>query len=121
MSKEHKEDVHNHVSNFGGMTGKYGLVIDYLKSGGATIQKITMDSVVLASKSMIWTLDYVADNLEVRMKGYVPLLGNIHKKWVFPEHYPQEKMIEEFENYLSWQMEQFKKSVENNPYQHLNE
>ncbi|CCZ10961.1 putative uncharacterized protein [Odoribacter sp. CAG:788] len=69
---------------------------------------------------MIWTLDYVGVNLEVRMKGYMPLLGNINKKWIFPDDYPQEKMIEEFENYFNWQIEQLKKGAQNNPYEHLN-
>ena len=69
---------------------------------------------------MNWTLDYIGNNLEVKMKGYMPLFGNINKKWIFQDGYPQEKMIEEIENFLSWQMEQFQKTMENSPYEHLN-
>lgn len=120
VNKEHKEHVETHITNFGGMMGKYGKVINYLKSGGLTIQKTTKESVVLASQSMTWTLDYVGENLEVRMKGYMPMLGNIQKKWIFPDGYPQEKIVEEFENYMDWQMKQLQKIAQNNPYEHLN-
>ncbi|MDR0982076.1 MAG: hypothetical protein LBM07_02375 [Culturomica sp.] len=120
VNKDHKEHVQTHVTGFGGMQGKYGILIDYLKSGGLQVQKMTRDSVILSSNSMYWTLDYVGNDLEVRMKGYIPLLGNINKKWVFQDGYPQEKMLEEIENYLTWQMNQLKKAGENNPYEHLN-
>ena len=120
INKDHKEHVNAHVSNLGGMMGKYGIVINHLKSSGLSIQKTTKDSVILSSQSATWTSDYVGNNLEVKMKGYMPLLGNINKKWSFPDGYPQEKMIEEFENYFSWQIEQLKKMSQNNPYEHLN-
>lgn len=120
INKDHKEHVNTHVSNFGGMIGKYGVVINYLKSSGLSIQKTTKDSVILSSQSNTWTLDYVRHNLEIRMKGYMPLLDNINKTWSFPDGYPQEKMIEEFENYFNWQIEQLKKGAQNNPYEHLN-
>lgn len=54
------------------------------------------------------------------MKGCVPLLGNINKKWIFPDGYPQEKMIKEFENYVGWQIEQLQKVAQRNPYEYLN-
>lgn len=120
INKDHKEHINAHVSNFGGMMGKYGLVINYLKSSGLQVQKMTNDCVILSSKSSTWALDYVGYNLEVRMKGYMPLLGNINKKWTFPDGYPQEKMIEEFNNYEEWQMEQLQKAAQHNPYEHLN-
>ena len=113
INKEHKEHVGTHVTNYGGMTGKYGMVINYLKSGGQTIQKITKDSVVLVSKNMTWTLDYVGFNLEFKVKGFMPMLGNIDKKWIFPDKYPQEKIVEEVENYLNWQMERLKDITKN--------
>lgn len=120
INKDYKEHINTHVSNFGGMMGKYGLVINYLKSSGLQVQKMTNDCVILSSKSSTWELDYVGYNLEVRMKGYMPLLGNINKKWTFPDGYPQEKMIEEFNNYAEWQMEQLQKAAQHNPYEHLN-
>ena len=60
------------------------------------------------------SLDYVGGNIEVRMNGFIPILGNFDKKWVFPSSYSQEKMIIEIENYLTWEMEQLKDVVNNN-------
>ena len=31
INKDHKEHVNAHVSNFGGMMGKYGIVINHLR------------------------------------------------------------------------------------------
>lgn len=119
INKEHKEHVVSNITNFGGMERKYSTVLYYLKSSGFTIQKLTTESVILSSKSMHWTLDYIGYNLEVRIKGNVPLLGSISKKWIFPDGYPQEKMIEEFDNYFNWQMEQLIKRSQNNPFEHF--
>ena len=46
----------------------------------------------------------------------MPQLGCQKKKWVFPDGYPQEKMIEEIDNYATWQVEQMLKASENNQY-----
>lgn len=119
INSEHKEDVDSHITKFGGMEGKYGEIIEYLESSGLHIQKTTKDSIVLSSTSATWMLDFVEPNLEVRMRAYVPLLGKINKKWIFPSSYPQEKMIEEFDNYADWQIEQLKKATQHNPYEHI--
>lgn len=120
MNKDYKEHVDSHVTKFGGMKGKYNMVIEYLKSSGLQVQKMTKDSIILTTNSATWTLDYVGCNLEVRMEGYMPILGNISKKWIFPNGYPQEKMIEEFNNYAEWQIEELKKAAEYNAYEHIN-
>lgn len=120
ITKDYKNDVKENVTNYGGMLLKYNTLIDYLKSGGVHIQKVTTNSVLLSSQNMNWSLDYVASNLEVRMKGLMPVLGNIDKRWVFPDSYPQEKMIIEIENYLTWKMEQLKKIANNKFDQYLN-
>lgn len=111
INKDHKSYVETHLTKFGGMQGKFGQVIDYLKAGGLVVKKITADSVILSSSSMLWTLDYVEDTLEVLMKGNIPLYGNVRKKWIFPDGYPQDKIIEEIENYIDWQFHQFKKNI----------
>lgn len=96
------------------MMVKYGILIGYLESVGVQVQKVSKDSVILASNSMNWTLDYVGFNLEVRMKGFMPMLGNVNKKWIFPDGYSQENMIKEIESYLNWQMERLKDIAQNN-------
>lgn len=120
INKDYKEHVKTHISNFGGMLKKYDLVISYLKSSGLSVQKITRSSVILSSRNMTCTLDYVGDNLEIRMNGFMPMMGKFNHKWIFPDGYPQEKMIEEFENYLNWKIERLKNAAQNNPYDHLN-
>lgn len=120
ITKDHKEHIKTHVSNFGGMLEKYALIINYLKSGGLSVQKVTKSSVILSSRSMTWTLDYVGYNLEVQMNGFMPMLGKISHKWIFRDGYPQDKMIEEIENYMDWQIGQLENAAHNNPYNHLN-
>lgn len=120
INRDHKEHVKIHVSNFGGMMEKYDVLIAYLKSGGLSVSKVTKSSVILSSRSMTWTLDYVGYNLEVRMNGFMPMLGKINHKWIFHDGYPQDKMIEEIENYMDWQIGQLVNAAHNNPYNHLN-
>ncbi len=120
VNNDHNDHVKTHVSNQGGMITKYHTVVDYLKSSGMSVHKVTKDGIVIGSKSMTWTLDYVGYNLEIRMQGFMPLLGSVNKKWAFPDGYPQEKIIEEIENYLTWQISQLKKITENEPYSHIN-
>lgn len=96
------------------------LIINYLQSGGLSVQKATKSSVILSSQSMTWTLDYVGYNLEVQMNGFLPMLGKINHKWIFHDGYPQDKMIEEIENYMDWQFGQLVNAAHTNPYNHLN-
>ena len=46
-------------------------------------------------------------------KGFMPMLGNVNKKWIFPDGLSQENMIKEIEN-LNWQMERLKDIAQNN-------
>lgn len=120
INKDYKKNVKESISNQGGMMVKYASIIDYLKSDGMSLQNVSEDSVTLSSKSMKCSLDYVGNNLEVRMKGVIPMFGSIDKRWTFSDGYPQNMMIEEIENYLTWEMDKIKSIVQNNPYQHLN-
>ena len=104
IRKEYKENVKTNVTNHGGMLIKYSRLVDYFKEGGIPLKKLTEDSIIFSSNSMTWTIDYVSKKLEIRLIGYMPLIGKYSKSWSFPEDYPQEKMIEEFDNYLTWQM-----------------
>lgn len=121
INNDHKEHVKTNIADYGGMKRKYEMIICYLESSGLSIKRTTIDSIVLSSNSSVWTLDYVGHNLEVRMKGYMPLLGNINKKWIFPDSYPQKQMIEEIENYFNSQLESLAKAAENDPYKYLND
>lgn len=119
-TKEYHEHVDERITSQGGMEGKYNLLFTYLKSNGYVVSHINRDTAIFRSGSSVWYLDYVGNNLEVRVKATIPLLGLIDKKWIYPDNYPQEKMIEEIENYFEWQIEQLSKRCEHNPYEHLN-
>lgn len=101
------------------MHNKYAELVNYLKNGGLRITKETKDCIVLNSSSMVWTLDIVGDNLEIRMKGYMPMFGNVSHKWIYQHNYPQSKIILDIENFLDWQLGQFSQTLENNTREHI--
>lgn len=68
INKEHKESVKKIVVNYGSMRIKYTELISYL-SQGAKIDKVTKDSLRISSSSMVWFLDVVGDDIEIKMKG----------------------------------------------------
>jgi hypothetical protein len=39
------------------------------------------------------------------------MIGNYSKKWIFPDGYPQEKMIQDIENYCDWLKDRMMKSL----------
>lgn len=114
INKEHKEVVKKNVVNYGGMRVKYAELISYL-SQGAAMSKETKDSIALRSSNMAWYLDLVGDEIEIKMTGYMPMLGKVSHKWVYPHDFPQNKMIQDIENYVDWTIKQFVSSIENNP------
>ena len=110
--KDYKENIDKNINPFGGMRVKYKVLIDFLVfEGGLNISKITNDRVELKTNSAIWDLDYIGHNLEINMKALIPIYGNISKKWIYPDGYPQEKMIEEIKNYFDWLANNIGKSL----------
>ncbi len=67
---------------------------------------VTKDSVILGNGNAIWSLDYVANNLEIRVKGEVPLLGFQKQLWTFPDGFPQNNMIATIEEFIKGQIQQ---------------
>lgn len=104
ISKEHNEHVESHITSKGGMLEKYKILIQFIEGSGTRIEKVSKETVILSSRTTKWYLDYVGCNLEIRMHAFLPILGNVKKKWIFNDGYPQEKMIEELENYCDWQL-----------------
>ena len=112
IKKEHDEYVDTHLTQFGGMKEKYALLITVLELHGFKIRWSRKDIIELASSSSICTLAYIGDNLEVNLVQNSLVLGHTKKRWIFPDGYPQEKMIEEMQNYAIWQLEQIAKYSE---------
>lgn len=119
VSRDKKSNVQRVVTNYGGMLEKYSELIGYLSQGGCQIDKVKNDTVILGTKSMKWSLDVIGENLEIKMSGFMPMLGNVSHKWIYPHNFSQTRMISDIENYLNWQMNQFISAIENNPKQHL--
>jgi hypothetical protein len=102
FNKGYNENVEAGVTRYGGMRNKYSVIVNYFIHCNSRITKETKDCIILSSPSMVLTLDYVGYNLEVEMNGTAPMIGNYSKKWIFPDGYPQEKMIQDIENYCDW-------------------
>lgn len=121
INKDYKENVQSHIVNLGGMQKKYQTLVGYLTAHPSTgITKITNDSMVISGPTNTFHLDYVGQNLEISLKAFLPLLGNFSHKWKFQDGYPQEKMIEEIENFFDWKLKELQKMAESNPSQYIN-
>ena len=107
LVKDRNEDVKAHVTNYGGMQEKYGILIEYfMQHPSSRITRLTSDHVAISSSAMTVWIDYVGGKLEISLKSTMPILGNISKKWKYPSSYSQELMIQEIENFLDWNMQQ---------------
>ena len=100
----HNRNVKNYVTSQGGMMNKYSTLVNYLQESGLTLTKLSNDTIILSSNIIQCRLDFVSPDLDVTINGSVPTLGPVKKRWTFPAGYPQEKMIEEVENYFDWIM-----------------
>ena len=116
FTKEQNKHIASHVTNYGGMEQKYDLLLEFLKGAGMQITKRGKNNIELKSNNVNCLIYYIGTNLEVLLVSNMPQLGCQKKKWVFPDGYPQEKMIEEIDNYATWQVEQMLKASENNQY-----
>lgn len=119
VSRDKKSNTERVITNYGGMLEKYSELISYLKQGGCHLVKVNSDTAVLGSKSMNWSLDVIGETLEIRMTGFMPMLGNVSHKWIYPHNFSQTRMIGDIENYINWQLSQFISAIENNPKDHI--
>ena len=120
VTKDHNEVIKTNVTNYGGMKEKYKILVEYLtQHPSSRISQITKDSIIISSSTYTFTIDYMGNGTEINLTGFIPLIGRFSKRWKYPEGYPQEKVIEEIENYLEWKMNEFKKIAESNPSQYI--
>jgi len=106
--KDSNEDIKSRVTNHGGMQKKYSMLIEFLMGHPSTrITNLSKDNITITSSSAVYSIDYISGgNLEISLKAVLPLLGNISKKWKYPSDYSQELIIEEIENFMSWNLQQ---------------
>lgn len=121
VNKDYKTDLNRNVTNQGGMQAKYKTLITFLMTNtSAQVSKLTNNHVEITAKSMKFFIDYVGGNTEIEVKGFMPILGNYSNRWKFQAGYPQDKMIEEIENYFDWQLDKVKNLNKDDYYKHLN-
>ena len=120
INKDYKSDIKSNVSSQGGMQSKYQVLIDYFTcSPSAQITKLTSSNITITTPSSTFYIDYVGGSTEVSLNIMHPT-GKISKKWKFPNGYPQEKMIQDIDNYLDWEVGKRKQAMNNNFGQYIN-
>ena len=105
IRKGHNEDVQTYVTNFGGMQEKYKTLIEHFENeAGLKMTKLTKDHVTLSGRS-IYTIDDLRGVTHIHLYSSLPIIGKISKGWKYPSGYLQEKMIQDIENYLQWELQ----------------
>jgi len=119
INKDYKADLNTNVINRGGMQEKYNILVLYFTSlPSARITKLTNSNITISSPSSTVFIEYGAGSTEVSVNMMLPT-GKISKSFKFPNGYPQEKMIQDIENYLDWEADKFKAAVNQNIYQYI--
>jgi hypothetical protein len=102
ISKDYKKEVKDNVAKYGGMQNKYLKLVEYLTNGDfKRIKKITKDNITIEDDSKTTAIDYIGGNTEIRLKIKHPIYGYINKKWKFEHGYPQKRIINEMNFFLS--------------------
>ena len=87
------------------MINKYKLLIDYLTSyPSSKIIKLKHDGLIISAPNMTFSIDYIGYNTEIELMAFLPLVGKFSKKWKYPDDFPQDKIIQEIENFISWEL-----------------
>ena len=109
--KERENMLKSQVDLKGGMAKKYQYLISEMTgNGNARVEKVTRDHIQIRSVSRNSITDYYIsesfNSVEIRWVAQMSLMG-IHKhQWTFPDNYPQDKMIQEIEEFMEWKSKQ---------------
>jgi hypothetical protein len=95
----------------GGMAKKYEYLTERLASEPkAKVVKVTRDHIHIRSTGQSTATDFfITENfnsVEIEWIGQLSLLGTHKHKWTFVHNYPQEKMLNEIEEYMEWKSKQ---------------
>lgn len=109
--KDRDHMLQRQVDMQGGMANKYAYLINRLTNDpSAKVVKVTRDHVhIRAVGNSTATNFFITENFNtvvIEWLGQLGLLGNHKHKWTFPHNYPQEKMIQEIEEYMEWKTNQ---------------
>ena len=95
----------------GGMAKKYECLISRLTSEStAKVVKVTRDHIHIRSTGQSTATNFFIteslNSVEIEWVGQSALLGTHKHKWTFVHNYPQEKMLNEIEEYMQWKSKQ---------------
>lgn len=115
INKDYKEEVRTNVTSKGGMHEKYRTVVDYfIMNLSARITTMNRDTLIITASTTVMSFDYINGYLEINLKGVVPIIGQYSNRWRYRDGYPQEKMIEEIENYMEWLLQKISNLADKN-------
>jgi len=110
------------VTSQGGMQVKYKVLIDYfLASSSSRITKLTRDTVVISSTTTTFTISFIGGQTEIIMNAFLPLVGQMSNKWRYPDHHPQNKIIEEIESFVDKKMKEYQRLIDSDFGQYIND
>ncbi|RUA30588.1 MAG: hypothetical protein DSY77_13990 [Bacteroidetes bacterium] len=110
FNNDYRENLKEKVTSKGGMHKKYKELVDYLISTDLSITKITKDSIVLSSKNMRFDIYLVSNNTEIYFKGYLVLIGEVKKKWVYHHNHTQKDIIKDINNFFDLELSKYRGS-----------
>lgn len=111
-SFRHKDQVLKiQVDMQGGMAKKYEYIIDRLtKYPTAKVVKVTRDHIHIQSIDQSTITDFYItecyNSVQIKWEVRMAMLGKHNHKWSFVHNYPQDKIINEIEEYLEWNLKQ---------------
>jgi hypothetical protein len=95
----------------GGMAKKYEYLIKGLTDDPySQVVKVTHDHIQIRAISQTSEVNYfITENfnkVEIEWVGRLGMMGTHKHKWSFPDNYPQAKILEEMEEFMTWKTDQ---------------
>ena len=113
-------EVEQKVTDQGGMQIKYKTLIDYFNaSPSSKITKLTKDNVIISSPTITFNIAFIGGQTEILIYAILPLIGEISNRWRYLSNFPQEKIIEEIENFIDGKMKEYQKLANSNFEQYI--
>jgi hypothetical protein len=109
--KERENMLKIQVDLHGGMAKKYEYIIEHMTNyPDAKVVKVTRDHIHILARGNSTATNYFItesfNSVEIEWVGQMAILGTHKHKWSFPHNYPQEKIVEEIEEYMDWKVKQ---------------
>ena len=109
--RDRDQMLQRQVDMQGGMAKKYACLIQRLTDDpSAKVVKVTRDHVHIRAVGQTTATSYFImenfNNVVIEWVGQLGMLGTHKHQWSFPHNYPQDKMVDEIEEYMEWKTKQ---------------